>query len=145
MKNMLYGALCGAVVFAALTWATTKMTVHAAVQTAPPQGRFQLVQLHPNTDTEWSGILDTETGCTWLFESSNPDDPKITNQAYKYYLQALGAHSFGLLNFDPGEYMVPKMNEDKTVDYTPQLAEIIRVQKACSQARLQALAAAGAR
>jgi type IV secretory pathway TrbD component len=39
MRNMLYGTLCGALVFGALSWATTRKTVHAAVLTAPPEGR----------------------------------------------------------------------------------------------------------
>lgn len=145
MKNMLYGVLCSAFVFALLSWVTTKRTVHAAVMTAPAKGRFELVQLHPSSGVEWSAILDTETGCTWVYESADPDDPKITNQNYKFYLQILGRNSFGLVNFDPLEYTELKINEDKPADYAPAMSEIARVQRACSEARLQALAAAGAR
>jgi hypothetical protein len=29
--------------------------------------RFQVVQLHPTAASEWSGLLDTQTGCTWAY------------------------------------------------------------------------------
>ncbi|MGH9353817.1 MAG: hypothetical protein ACRD2G_16920 [Terriglobia bacterium] len=143
MRNVFYGALCGAFVFAMLSWVTTKKAVHAEVLTAPPAGRFQLVQLHPSQGSTWSAILDTETGCTWVYTTNNVDDPKITFKPYKFYLQVLGQNFWGAVNYDPTEYMFLKTNSDGTVDYTPQFREITRVQAACSRARLQALSAAG--
>ena len=145
MKNMLLGILLTALVFSVLAWATTKRTVHAEVLTAPPAGRFQLVQLHPAAGIEWSGILDTETGCTWVFSTNSPNDPKITNEAYKSYLQVLGEHDFELVNYNPMEYTIGKTNPDNTMNYTPYVSEITRVQFACSHARLHALDAAGGR
>ena len=29
--------------------------------------RFQVIQLHPNAASEWSGLLDTQTGCVWAY------------------------------------------------------------------------------
>lgn len=143
MKNAFFGVLCSAFVFGVLFWMTTKRTVHAAVLTAPPAGRFQLVQLHPSSNTEWSGILDTETGCTWVFQSNDPDNPKITEQHIKFYFQILGRNSFGFVNFDPTDYTDVTFSPDNTPNYQDALSELSRVQKACSQARLQALTAAG--
>jgi hypothetical protein len=144
MKNVLYGALCSAMVFAALLWGMARKPVHAAVLTSPPEGRFQLVQLHPSAGTEWSGILDTETGCTWVFTTNNPDDPKITDQSYKLYLDVLGGNSFDLVNFNPNDYTAPTLKSDNTLDRGPYMREIGRVQAECSQARLTALRAASA-
>lgn len=145
MKNMLFGILLSAMFFGLLQWATTKRTVHAEVLTAPPAGRFQLVQLHPNADTEWSGILDTETGCTWLFTTNDADNPQIKSKAWKIWLQLLGQHSFDVVNYDPGDYATPGTNPDNTVDPSPYIKELSRVSSACSKARLQALSSAGGR
>jgi hypothetical protein len=142
MKNMLYGVLFSAFVFAALSWATTKRTVHAEVLTAPPAGRFELIQLHPSAGIEWSGILDTETGCTWAYVTSNPDETKAA-ESYKGYLQFLGQNNFQLVNFNPVEYTVLGINSDRTANFQPAIEEIGRVQRACSKARLQALSSAG--
>lgn len=149
MRNIICGALCGAFVFAALSWATAKRTVHAEILTTPPAGRFQLVQLHPSADNEWSGVLDTETGCTWVFTTGNPSDPSITNQDERSYLQILGQNAFELVNYDTSGYTrTLKLKPDKSgvvADYGPAIEELLRVDRACSQARLLALKAASAR
>ncbi len=145
MSNALCGALCGVLVFAVLSWTAPLRIVKGAVLSSPPEGRFQLVQLHPSAESEWSGILDTETGCTWIFVTNNPDDPKITNPSYKMYLQVLGTNGFSLVNFDTTEYTYPALNSDKQIDYSKPLKEITRVQDACSQARLLALKEADTR
>lgn len=152
MKNVLYGALCGALVFGALNWVTGRKEVHGAVLTAPPEGRFQLVQLHPSAASEWSGILDTETGCTWLFAANNPDDPTITDKDYKLYLQVLGRHAFETVHYDPSDYISPQLSPVKTnygsytrTDYAPLRKAIWDEGADCSQARQLALKAASAR
>lgn len=44
-------------------------------QSLPPQvQRFQIVQLHKTTDTIWSGLLDTQTGCAWIFANVSSSD-----------------------------------------------------------------------
>lgn len=143
LRNMFYGALCGAVMFGTLSWLSPRKSVGAAVLSTPPAGRFQLVQLHPNADSEWSAILDTETGCTWVYEQNNADDPKVV-PAYKTYLEVLGTHSLGLVNFDAIDYTAPTFDKDNQPDYAPLTNEISRVAGACSQARLRALRAAAA-
>jgi hypothetical protein len=149
MKNVLYGALCGALIFGALIWVTPRQITRAAVLAAPPEGRFELVQLHPSSGVEWSGMLDTETGCTWVYTTNNPDDPKITNQSLKPYLEALGQNSWDAINYDATEYTnTLKLKPDKSgveSDYTAALLELVRTQSACARARLQALSAASAR
>ena len=98
----------------------------------------------PTASTEWSAILDTETGCTWVYTTNNADDPKISDQSYKLYLQILGGNSFDLVNFDPSDYAHATLNSDQTLDRSPYIKEIGRVAAACSQARLGALTAASA-
>ena len=51
MRNLFFGAFCGVLVFAGLSLWTARRS--AAVLASPPAGRFDIVQLHPNTDTEW--------------------------------------------------------------------------------------------
>lgn len=138
MRNVLYGVLFGVLVSAGFSWWTARKTVRAAALTSPTPGRFEMVQLHPSAGIEWSGILDTETGCTWVYETSNPQDTQITQQ-YEFYLQVLGDHSFGLVNFDPTEYGFLTLNSHAQADYSGALKEISRVQTACSEARLAAL------
>lgn len=50
-----------------------------------------------------------------------------------------------MVNFDTMDYVAPTLKSDKTVNYADPVEEISRVRKACSQARLQAFAAAAAR
>lgn len=137
---LVYGAFCGALVFAVLSWLSPRTSVGAAVLSTPPEGRFQLVQLHQNASSEWSAVLDTETGCTWVYQTS-PDDPDMA-PAYKSYIQILGDHSFGLINFDTTDYAGITFDSDNKANYASPLNEISRVQRECSQARLQALKAA---
>ena len=146
MKNILCGVLCSALVFVVLHQATARptTTVQAAIPIIPSVARFQLVQIHPSTDTEWSGILDTETGCTWLFTQNSSQVSSTENPVQAFYDKGLGDHVFSLVNFDVQDYAPTRLNSDHKVDYTTFIAEAIRVQKACQQARLQALAAAGA-
>lgn len=154
MRNLFFGAFCGVLVFAGLSLWTARRSVNAAVLASPPAGRFDIVQLHPNTDTEWSGILDTETGCTWVFSTNNPDDPQIKSEQYKFYLQVLGTHSLNLVNFDPSDYISAELTSQggsttqvpgTAVSYQKPLAELSRVQSLCSRARVQALEVAATR
>lgn len=148
MRNILYGALSSALLFAAFAWWTAKPAVHAAILSVPPAGRFQIVQLHPNTNTEWSGILDTQTGCTWVLTKNDAEDPTIKLAAYKEYLQVLGDHSFDLVNFDATDYVSADLKQQggsatqvpgTTVDYTKPIRELSRIQQMCSQSRVEAL------
>lgn len=140
VRNAFYGALCGAIVFGLLFWAAPRAATRAAVLSTPPEGRFQLVQLHPNADSEWSAVLDTETGCTWVYQKSS-DDPNMV-PAYKSYIQILGDHAFGLVNFDTTDYAAIAFDTNNQANYARPIDEISRVQHECSQARLQALKAA---
>jgi hypothetical protein len=148
-NNCLYGALCGALVFAVLSGAAPKKAVSAAVLASPPEGRFELVQLHPNAGSEWSGILDTETGCTWVYSSQTQEDidqTKISNPSWSTYRSTLGTHFFSSVAFDPDDYMTPTLlpNNNK-VNGVPYATELARVAELCSKSRLQALQAAAAR
>lgn len=139
MKNALYGMLFGSLTFGALAWSIPRQAVRAAPLPAPPEHRFELVQLHPSTDTEWSAILDSETGCIWVYTTNNADDPKITDQGYKNYLSVLGRNSFDLVNFDATDYLPPSFASDNKPNYVASAQELARVQSLCSQARLRAL------
>ena len=107
MKNYLYGVLCGTLAFAVLSWATPPKVTKAAVLSAPPEGRFQLVQLHATSESEWSGILDTETGCVWVYTSQTPPTdaevsaaPAGEQRTYKSYQQVLGPNFFSIVGYD---------------------------------------------
>jgi hypothetical protein len=77
-ENMWFGAVCGLLVFAVLFWAEPRRTVSAQARpaslAASPAGRFQVVELHPNGASERSGLLDTETGCTWTSDQTTPEE-----------------------------------------------------------------------
>jgi hypothetical protein len=152
-KNVLYGALCGALVFMALSWTTARKTVRAAVLTEPPEGRFELVQLHPNQGNTWSGILDTETGCTWVYTSQTPPTdaevsaaPEGEQRTDKIYRQALGSNYFESVGYGyngatmtvPGAQKPSAFAEAK---FSTLATEVLY----CDEARLNALRAARAR
>lgn len=117
MRGMLFGILLSASVFAILSWATTKRTVHAEVLTAPPAGRFQVVRLHAQSGAELSGVLDTETGCTLAYVSSvrNEEPNGGSEQAKRLlagehaYLMLLGGGLgfFGAVNYAVQGYVNP--------------------------------------
>ena len=57
---------------ALLTFVPTKGQAPARTQVPASQTlpvcatpRFQAIQLHPNAGSEWSGLVDTATGCVW--------------------------------------------------------------------------------
>jgi hypothetical protein len=152
-KNALYGALCGALVFAVLSWAAPRKAVSAAVLTSPPEGRYELVQLHPSSGTEWSGILDTETGCTWAYVSQTPPTdaeisaaPAGTQRAQKIYLRTLGGNYFGSLgyNFTGSGLILPGEQKPSNIGES-EIATLNTEQFYCAQARQNALQAAATR
>lgn len=141
MRQMLYGTLCGVVVFLALSWAITSRTVRAAVPTAPPEGRFEVIQLHPSHDEQWSGILDTETGCVWVYASQTP--PSSPQTAEDHYVAAEGPNVFESVDY--GTLPYTPLTKDGSADYLAATMEIIRVESLCDRTRVQALEAAAAR
>jgi hypothetical protein len=152
-KNALYGALCGALVFAVLSWAAPKKAVSAAVLAAPPEGRFELVQLHPSSGVEWSGILDTETGCTWTYTTQKPPTAAEISaategeqRAEKGYRQALGSNYFRIieyLNSGP-DISLPGFPTPSTVAGM-KMYTLVAEDSYCDEARQNALRAAAAR
>jgi hypothetical protein len=43
-------------------------------QPLPPQvQRFQIVEIHPSAESHWSALLDTQTGCTWVYAHTSSD------------------------------------------------------------------------
>ncbi len=152
-RNALYGALCGALIFAALSWAIPKKAVSAAVLATPPEGRFELVQLHPSSGTEWSGILDTETGCTWVYTSQTPPTdaevnaaPEGQQRAYKSYLQVLGSNYFSIVGYDDNGPPMSLPGEQKPSTIAGQEFVTFATEGYyCNQARQNALRAAAAR
>lgn len=151
MRNVFYGTLCGVLVFVALSWATGGRTVKAAVLASPPEGRFEPIQLHPNSASEWSGILDTETGCVWAYASQTP--PSSPKTSYEFYQSALGQHAFAIVNFDASEYVSPEITSTggssstmprSTTNYSKTIGELARVTGLCDRVRIQALEAAAA-
>jgi hypothetical protein len=151
-KNALYGALCGALVFAVLSWAAPKKAVSAAVLAAPPEGRFELVQLHPSSGVEWSGILDTETGCTWTYTTHTPPTdaevkaaPEGPLRDLKSYYNMLGSVPvFEMAEYDPStEPAMSRPGEPKPSSVLVALASTSMTEKSyCNQARQNALRAA---
>lgn len=142
MKGLVYGVLAGAVVFGALSWATAKRTVHATVLPAPLAGRFQIVQLHPSSGNEWSGILDTETGCTWVYYSQTV--PASAKTPSDLFYAARGSNFFGLEHFDPMDYAPPKKNGGDAGLYNEMTGLIVKEGDLCSRSRINALRAAAA-
>jgi len=146
MRQTLYGTLCGAVVFLVLSWATAKRTVQAAVLTKPPEGRFELVQLHPSQGNTWSGVLDTETGCVWGYTSQIVPSPKTANQSLDDYLIEQGSNFFEPVPFDTSSYIqIVQTAKGKPPDFTPRTWELDRVESLCDRSRVEALEAAAAR
>jgi hypothetical protein len=152
-KNALYGALCGLLVFAILFWTVPKKTVRAAVLATPPEGRFELVQLHPSTGTEWSGILDTETGCTWVYATQTPPTdaevsaaPEGEQRGYKSYQQMRGRYFFASAPYDTvqSSMLLPGREKPSTIA-GQQIATLIAEGTYCDEARQAALRAAAAR
>lgn len=141
-RGIFFGVIGTVLAFAGLSlmWHPS-VAARAEVLTTPPAGRFELVNLHPNANSEWSGVLDTETGCVWVFGKNDPNDPAITSQPYKSYLQILGNQSFDVVNFDAMDYVTPQTGTGGQT-YAPDIREINRVQTLCSNARVQAIEAA---
>ncbi len=152
MRNVMYGALGGALVFGLVSWASVRKPASAAVLAKPPEGRFELVQLHASHEEAWSGILDTETGCVWAYFSQTPPaSPETTSQ---FYFSELGPHYLGTANFDVLDYISPDIENTggssghlpgRTANFSKPLAELSRVSGLCDRARVEALEAAAAR
>lgn len=153
MKSLFYGGLCGVVILGVLSWGVPRRSAQAAILSTPPAGRFQLVQLHPNSETEWSGILDTETGCTWVYTSQTPptDDevsaaPAGEQRAYKVYQQALGGNFLSVVAYDDsGPSMnLPGMAQASTVNGA-RFSTLATEEYYCDEARQNSVRAAAAR
>jgi len=144
MRNLMFGVLCGMLLFAGLSWWTARQSVHAAVLTSPPAGRFELVQLHDSAASGWSGILDTETGCVWAYSYMEPSSPSSNeSQAYKWYKQFLGSHTFSTVSYDASAYVKPAVGE---TDYlSPAASELGRIATLCNKVRVHALEVAAPR
>ena len=150
MKNYLYGTLCGALVVSAiLFWAAPKKVVNAAVLPSPAEGRFQLVQFHPNSGSEWSGILDTETGCLWEYTSQTPPTdaeaaaaPAGEQRSYKSYQQALGYNYLFIIGYDDnGPAMTLPGQEKPSTLAGAQFSTLAAEEFYCNQARQNAIRA----
>jgi hypothetical protein len=140
--NVISGILCGALAFGVLSWSTAKQT-RAAVLSTPPAGRFELVQLHESAASEWSAVLDTETGCTWTYTSNTPpDSPKTT---FEFYNVLRGTHFFENVAYETTGYVLPVVPSGGQPDYSKPIAEISRIDALCNRVRVQALEMAGAR
>lgn len=152
MKNYLYGALCGAIVFFVLSWAVPRKIAKAAVLSAPPEGRFQLVQLHPNANTEWSAVLDTETGCSWVYESQTPPtDAEVDAaaagepRAYKSYEQSLGNNFFSIVGYDDNGPTMTLAGQARPSTVAGGLFSTLATEEYyCNEARQSAIRAAAA-
>jgi hypothetical protein len=153
MKSAAYGALCGVMVFAVLSWTAPEKSVNAAVLDAPANGRFELVQLHESSASEWSGILDTETGCAWVYASqTTPTDMEVNSapegeqRDYKLYRQVLGNNYFENVGYDDnGPDMSLSGGEKPATIAGRQFATLAAEEYYCNQARQSALRAAAAR
>ena len=152
-KNTLYGAMCGLLVFVISIWIVPKKTVGAAVLATPPEGRFEIVQLRPNGATEWSGILDTETGCVWTYFSQTPPTdaeanaaPEGEQRAMKSYRQVLGSNYFGIVGYDDNgpSMALPGFQKPSTIAGA-QFSTLGTEEFYCNEARQNALRAAAAR
>lgn len=152
MKNALCGALCGALVFSVLSWVAPRKTANAAVLATPPEGRFELVQLHPNATAQWSGILDTETGCTWVYTSQTPPTDAEVSAAKgdamitAMYGQQLGSHYFGNVGYEYSDSDLSRAEPGKPpTSGESKLVTLAAEEFYCNQARQHALQAAAAR
>ncbi|MGB7282681.1 MAG: hypothetical protein WBE13_10500 [Candidatus Acidiferrum sp.] len=150
VKNTLLGMTCGALTFTCLSLATPKKIANAAALDVPTRGRFELVQLHPSSGTEWSGVMDTETGCVWVYSSQTPPTdaevsaaPEGEQRAQKIYRQTLGSNFFAIVGYDDnGPPMnLPGMKTASTISGT-EFSTLATEQYYCDQARQKALLAA---
>ncbi len=153
MKNWIAGILSGVAAFAILSWATPKAVTKASVLSVPPEGRFQLVQLHASSAAEWSAILDTETGCAWAYTSQTPPTdadvsaaPEGEQRAYKTYQQALGTNFLAIVDYDDNgpSMSLPWMKEPSTVNGV-RFSTLATEEFYCNEARQNAIKAAAAR
>ena len=143
MKNFLYGLIAGALVLAIPAWWTQRHSVHAAVSvTHLAPGRFDHVLLHPNAGSEWSGILDTETGCVWVYAHGKV--PESPTSSFEEYQGVLGEHFFDTVPFATMDYVSPSPGTKKSpqIDYSKPSDELSRIARLCNAARVKALESA---
>lgn len=118
-------------------------TVDAPALSRPQTAaRFELVQLHPNATSYWSGILDTQTGCMWVYASQTPPaSPKTSSEGYR---AVLGEHFLELVPFDATDYIAPgaPQSTDSGLDFSKPMEEVSRIAALCNKARIRALEAA---
>jgi len=139
-KNALYGALCGALVFAFLSWAAPKKAVNAAALPAPAKGRFEIARMQGNSgSTQGLFLLDTETGCVWN-DVPMPIPAKGNGTNGATYLLEGGDNSFSVIAFDTAKF-VPGIMSNGETDFSKPIRELQREEKLCDQARVRALEA----
>ncbi|MHB8487053.1 MAG: hypothetical protein ACYDCM_15185 [Candidatus Acidiferrales bacterium] len=159
-KNAFYGALCGVLVFSALNWMQLRQSARAAAPVSPQaqEGRFEAVQLHAGAEVGWSGILDTETGCTWIYRIP----PQLTHSNPPKSLWAAsvlveGPAVFQTIPFD-ADYLSPtipdlenptppsaaEINRILLADDAKRVQEMEKATTLCGKIRVQALEAATA-
>jgi hypothetical protein len=145
-KSVFYGVLSGVLIFAALTWLEPRQAARAAILATPPAGRFELVQLHSSAASEWSGVLDTETGCVWVYAGQGEPASDAT-ASYKAYEQILGSHFLATINYDASDYVNPAIENGKvSEDYmSPAAMELGKVARLCNESRVRALEGADSR
>lgn len=135
-RGIFFGVIGTVLAFAGISL-MRRPSVRAEVLTAPPAGRFEIIELHQSASRAWSGVLDTETGCVWAYSHNDGPDASVTGTE-KTYIQVLGEDSFELVNFDPLNYIAPQIGPGAQA-YGPEIREINRVQALCSNARVQAI------
>ncbi len=143
MKSTRLGSvlLALALALAAFEIGATGATAGSAAPNA--QGRFQSILLHPSAGSEWSGILDTQTGCVWVYASEQvPAKPSTPGELLT---AERGANYFGIVAFDPMDYVQLTIGADKEPDFSPALAGINQETRACSAIRRSAMGLGGSR
>ena len=160
MRNAFYGAVCGVLVFSALNWIQPGQAARAAasISQQAQDGRFQAVQLHAGAEVGWSGILDTETGCAWIYrippQLSQSNPPK---SLWAASVLVDGPAVFQSIPFDV-DYLPPtipdldnptppsaaEINKSALADDAKRVQEMEKATALCGKIRVQALAAATA-
>lgn len=146
-KAVFYGALSAVLVFAVLNWREPMQATRAAALATPAARRFELVQLHPSAAIEWSGVLDSQTGCVWLLKSDDANRAAPLSRSSFYtqtdYAHVVGPQFFSLVNYDAGDYVAP-MNSKGVLNFSAAADEVVRIANLCSESRIQALQSSAA-
>ena len=87
-----------------------------------------MVELHPNAASEWSAVLDTQTGCVWAYASTPTITASDAGTSKETYLRSLGPRQFMLEQYGPSEYISIPFDKEGRTDFSPALRELVRVQ-----------------